>query len=61
MSVKREDNEWLLYSESGTGIRSRVYDVVLPADLEEKELLNYLDDIYHEWADENCSSVIRLS
>lgn len=50
MSVRRVGEEWQLFSESQTGMRSRVYDVVIPPELTEEQLLGYLDDIYHEQA-----------
>ncbi|WP_371929326.1 hypothetical protein [Photobacterium sp. CCB-ST2H9] len=50
MSVQRKDGEWLLFMESETSLRARVYDVVIPSDLQESELAGYLADIYHEQA-----------
>ncbi|WP_350355019.1 DUF7661 family protein [Shewanella alkalitolerans] len=50
MSVRRVGEEWQLFNESQTGMRSRVYDVVIPPELAEDQLLSYLDDIYHEQA-----------
>ncbi|ASJ98345.1 DUF7661 family protein [Shewanella marisflavi] len=50
MSVRRVGEEWQLFSESQTGMRSRVYDVVIPPELTEEQLLGYLDDIYHKQA-----------
>jgi len=60
MSVQRKDGEWLLFRDSNTGVRARVYEVVIPDDLEESELGTYLADIYHETASERHSSVVRL-
>lgn len=60
MSVQRKDGEWLLFRDSNTGVRARVNEVVIPAELEESELATYLADIYHESATEKHSSVIRL-
>lgn len=50
MSVQRKDGEWLLFRESNTGVRARIYEVVIPPDLEENELATYLADIFHESA-----------
>ena len=61
MSVQRKNDEWLLFRESNTGVRARVYEVVIPADLEESELATYLADIFHESANEKHLSVIRLN
>lgn len=60
MSVQHKEGEWLLFRESNTGVRARVYDVVIPAELEETELATYLADIFHESATEKHSSVTRL-
>lgn len=61
MSVQRKDNKWLLFSESDTGVKARVYDVVIPSDLTENELVGYLDDMYHEFATEKHPSATRKS
>jgi len=60
MSVQRKDGEWLLFRESNTGVRGRVYEVVIPAELEESDLATYLADIYHEGATEKHLSVVKL-
>ncbi|MFZ3408048.1 DUF7661 family protein [Vibrio chagasii] len=60
MSVQRQNEEWLLYRESETSIRARVYDVIIPSDLAEEELARYLADIYHELASEKYPSVTRI-
>jgi len=60
MSIQRKEGEWLLFRDSNTGVRARVYEVVIPDDLEESELASYLADIYHETASEKHSAVVRL-
>ena len=59
MAVLRKNDEWLLFLDSGTGLRSRIYDVVIPADLAESELAMYLADIFHENAKGNHLNVSR--
>jgi hypothetical protein len=60
MSVQRKGGEWLLFRESNTGVRAKVHEVVIPAELEESELATYLANIYHETATEEHPSVVRL-
>jgi hypothetical protein len=60
MSVHKKNEQWQLFNESDTGMRSRVYDVVIPSDLESTELGTYLDDIYHEYSSEKHPDVIEL-
>ncbi|WOH37146.1 hypothetical protein RI844_17540 [Thalassotalea fonticola] len=61
MSVHRRNNEWLLFIESDVGIRSRVYDVIIPAEMEVTNLATYLDDIYHEYSSDKHPKVIALN
>ncbi|WP_371826072.1 hypothetical protein [Photobacterium sp. GJ3] len=61
MTVQRISGEWLLFSESQTSLRVRVYDVVIPAELAESELAGYLADIYHEQATAKHPDVVRCS
>lgn len=60
MSILKKDEEWQLFNESDTGMRSRVYDVVIPSDLEPTELGTFLDDIYHEYSSEKHPDVIKI-
>ena len=60
MSVLKKEQEWQLFNESATGIHSRVYDVVIPSDLESTELETYLDDIYHEYSTDKHPRVIKI-
>lgn len=60
MSVIKKEHEWQLFNESDTGIRSRVYDVVIPSDLDSNDLETYLDDIYHEYSSNKHPKVVRL-
>ena len=61
MSVLRKNDEWQLFNESDSGIRSRVYDVVIPTELKPSELATYLDDIYHEYSSEKHPDVKALN
>jgi len=60
MSVLKKEQEWQLFNESDVGIRSRVYDVVIPSDLAAAELETYLDDIYHEFSSDKHPKVIKI-
>ena len=60
MMVERKDDEWLLFLESGSGFKSRVTEIVIPDGLEERELDQFLDDMYHEMASEEYPAVFRV-
>ncbi|MGF1832953.1 DUF7661 family protein [Photobacterium sanguinicancri] len=57
MSVQRKNEEWLLFRESETSMRVRIYDVVIPSDLPAEFLAQYLADIFHEQASEYHTGV----
>ncbi|MGR5061576.1 DUF7661 family protein [Photobacterium sp. DNB22_13_2] len=59
MSVQKKDGFWLLFKESETAMRARIYDVVIPPELEEADLATYLADIYHEQASARHPNVCR--
>ncbi len=54
-------SEWPLFTESNTGIRAKVYEVIIPSELSESEIASFLDDIYHEYSSEEHERVIRLT
>jgi len=58
MSVLKKEQQWQLFSESDTGLRSRVYDVVIPNDIELSDMATYLDDIYHEYSSDKHPHVM---
>lgn len=60
MSILKKNEEWQLFNESDTGIRSRVYDVVIPSDLDPAKFGTYLDDIYHEYSSVQYPKVIKI-
>ncbi len=61
MSVQRKNEEWLLFLESDTSMRARIYDVVIPPELDEGEIAGYLADIFHENAKSTHPVVKRLT
>jgi hypothetical protein len=59
MSVEKLGSEWRVYRLGGDGKRSAV-NVVIPAFINEDELAQYLDDLFHEAARPRHLSVTRL-
>ena len=50
IEVLRKGGEWQVFRLGDDGKKRRLYDVVIPADVQDKALRIFLDDIYHEWA-----------
>ena len=61
MAVRRELGQWLLFQDSGTGLKTPVPDVMIPEELDESELAGYLAAIYHEYATDEVPEVILRS
>jgi hypothetical protein len=49
VDVRRENESWVVY-RSELGKRTRLNDVLIPANLLVEDLATYLDDIFHELA-----------
>lgn len=59
MSVERSARGWELYY-AGTDGKRRPADVVIPSFVTEAELVQYLDDLFHEAATARHPAVRRL-
>ncbi|OQY51889.1 MAG: hypothetical protein B6245_24100 [Desulfobacteraceae bacterium 4572_88] len=49
LELIRQDDRWLAF-RLGEGVKRPEPDVVIPPDIDETELLSFLDDIFHERA-----------
>ena len=47
--IERENEKWQVY-KTGNGLRMPVYDLIIPPELSQEDLLNFLEDFYHEAA-----------
>lgn len=57
--IERKENEWRPYYPSNDGKR-RPASFVIPSFIEDRELEQYLGDIFHESASPNNPEVVRL-
>jgi hypothetical protein len=60
MLVEWGDGNWRTYLIGSDGKRSLV-DIAIPGSVQEAELVQYFDDIYHEAATPQRPAVVRLS
>jgi hypothetical protein len=51
---------WETFYLGSEGKRRPAKDIVVPADIEESKLIQYLDDLCHEWATDRNNSVKRV-
>jgi len=57
LEIEREQGRWVPY-RTGAGVRREEYGIVIPANLEEKDLIDYLEDLLHELATPGTSITI---
>ncbi len=58
--VAQTENGWKAYYVGEEGKRRPATDVVIPGDISETALEQYLADLCHEWATERNPDVKRL-
>ena len=60
MTVEKAGSKWKLFVNSGEGKRREINDVVIPQQLGEEEIAQFLADIYHEAATERYPDVKQV-
>ncbi len=60
LQVVETKNGWQAFYTGADGKRRPARDIVIPADLEESEIEQYLDDLCHEWGNAHANRVRRI-
>ena len=58
--IERRRDRWQAYYPGNDGKRRPATDITVPSSIAEAELLQYLDDLCHEWATARHPSVKRI-
>ncbi len=58
--VAEKEAGWQVFYLSSDGKKRPARDLVVPAEISESELTQYLDDLCHEWATDRNQHVRRL-
>jgi len=61
LEVNRHQGQWQVLVSGSEGKKRLAEDIVIPADVREEELTEYLADLCHEWARDGHDRVIRLA
>ena len=59
--VSRLEDHWMTFYIGAEGKRRLASDIVVPADMPESEIEQYLGDLCHEWATDQHPSVKRIA
>jgi len=58
--ITRTEDGWRAFYLGNEGKRRPASDIVIPRDIEESGMAQYLDDLCHEWATDRNNRVKRL-
>ncbi len=61
LEVNRHQGQWRVLILGSEGKKRLGENIVIPADVREDELMDYLADLCHEWSREGHVSVTRLA
>ena len=59
--VDRQGERWVAFYAGADGKKRAAKDIVIPSELGESELEQWLDDLCHEWATATQPDVRRIS
>ena len=60
VEIVRRQQQWLVFYPGADGKKRLAEDLVIPAGLEETQLINYVADLCHEWATPERDRVRKL-
>ena len=58
--VLESEHGWSVFYLGTEGKRRRATDIVIPSDMQESQIEQYLGDLCHEWASDKYPDVKRL-
>ncbi len=58
--VARIEDGWQAFYVGNEGKRRAATDIIIPGNIDESNLLQYLDDLCHEWATDRNNCVRRV-
>ena len=60
VEVSKDHHGWKAFYPGTGGTKRLAHDIVIPSDLDESELVDYIADLCHEWATLENNEVTRL-
>ena len=50
IEIIRKQSQWTVFYLGNEGKKRTAYDIIIPEELKENEIENYIEDLLHEWA-----------
>ena len=60
IEVIERNSKWVVFYIGNEGKKRLAEDIIVPPDILEDQLIEYLSDLCHEWARPNYSEVKKL-
>ena len=60
LEILRKTDRWQILIAGSEGKKRVFTDIIIPASVEEDELISYLSDVCHEWATSTHPNVSRV-
>lgn len=60
IELQRDDDAWRAFDLGTEGKKRRAYDVIIPGDIPESEVITYLADLLHEHATARHPDIVVL-
>jgi len=60
IEVTKVSGNWIVFYIGNEGKNRTAYDIVIPDELKENEIKNYLEDLLHEWATPSNNKIVVI-
>jgi hypothetical protein len=60
VAIIKAESGWQAFYTGSEGKRRPARDIIVPSDITESEMTQYLDDLCHEWATDRNKNVTRV-
>jgi len=60
IEIVKPGENWEIFFLGNEGKKRIAHDIIIPQDLEENEIIIYIEDLLHEWASPSNNKVTRI-
>ncbi len=60
IEVSKISGNWIVFFIGNEGKKRTAYDITLPQELKENEIVQYLEDLLHEWATPSNQTITEI-
>lgn len=60
IEVSKISGNWTVFYLGNEGKKRAAHDIVIPHELKENEIINYIEDLFHEWATPSNNKIVEI-